>query len=93
MPISGLVVMFDGPADQHSESLHCMGQEPCIERGPINGNKCAIVLDTQSKLHDQQVWSWIRNLPGVIDVQLCFVDVQDEDLDQQLDESGKLNES
>lgn len=77
MPISGLVIVFDGNAIQHTDSLNLLRKEPAIEVGDIRGNKTAVVVESQSKTQDQQLSQWIRALPGVVDLQIAFVSVDD----------------
>ena len=88
MPISGLVVTFETDLDQHTDSLRLLRNEPAIEVGESRGNKSAIVVETDSKEPDQQLWQWIRSLPGVIDLQVAFVAVDDGTDDESLDKLG-----
>ena len=73
MPISGLVLGFDGPAQRFDQTLAAMRSHPYIEVGEVVANRCAIVLESTSKQQDQELWQWMRNLAGVVDIQVAFV--------------------
>jgi nitrate reductase NapAB chaperone NapD len=79
VPISGLVVVFDGPIGRHEQTLGRLGEHPAIEIGRRGANRVAIVLETDCKQDDQQVWSWMKTLPGVIDVHIAFVGFEEEE--------------
>lgn len=78
VPISGLVLTFDHAFDQQDDTINLLNAEPTVEVGAHNQQKCAIVIDSPSKAHDQKLFAWVQNLPGVADVQITFVGFDDE---------------
>lgn len=88
MPISGLVVAFDGPAEQYECSISELQCHPNIEVGEIAANKCAIVLETLFKQQDLDVWQWMHELPGVIDILIAFVGFDDE-IENRIDAAAR----
>lgn len=77
MPISGLVLTFDDTVANHRESMAALRSEPAVTVGVASGNRVAIVVDSQSKSHDQQIWEALRALPGVVSVGVAFVGMED----------------
>lgn len=82
MPLSGLVITWDGPLDAHAASLAELRRHPAIEVGQLGDFQCAIVVDTTDPAEDRQVWDWLQALPGVAQVQIAFVG-----FDEQIDEA------
>ena len=78
MPISGLVIIFEGPVERAADTLDEIRNHVAIEVGEISDNKCAIVVDTPTADEDRRVWTWLQDLPEVIDVRLAFVGVDDD---------------
>ena len=78
MPISGLVITFESPVQQHDVALDLLRALPEIEIGNAGGSKLAIVVDSTSKRRDQEIWNTVRELPGVIDVAVALVAFDDE---------------
>lgn len=73
MPISGLVVTFNSPVDQHSAAIDVLRAIPEIEIGRAGGSKLAIVVESKNKRRDQEIWNTVRELPGVIDLAVAMV--------------------
>ncbi len=78
MPISGLVVTFRGPVDEHPHTIRLLRQIPEIEIGQAGGSKLAIVVDTPTKRRDQEIWNAVQQLPGVIDLAVALVAFEDD---------------
>ena len=78
MPISGLVVVLDGPSGPHDETISKLSAHPAVEVGDVSANRAAIVVESKSKRDDQEVWNWVQGLPGVTDIQIAFVGFDDE---------------
>lgn len=91
MPVSGLVITFSSHAVDHQESVKLLSNEPTIEIGETNGPKMAIVLDTETRDRDREIFQWIRDLPGVAMVDVAFVgfeqsaSLEDEDGSDHID--------
>ncbi len=77
MPVSGLVVTFNTPVDQHRETIELLENVPEIETGDFKDGKLAIVVDSQTRQRDQEIWDWVRQMPGVIDLAVAFVGFDD----------------
>lgn len=82
MPTSGLVITLDSEISDHEELLRSLRADPMITVGVCQTNKCAIVLETESKQQDREYWEWIRSLTGVADLQVAFIGF-DEDLESE----------
>lgn len=73
MPISGLVVTFRSAVTEHANSLEAIRAIPEIDMGEAVGSRLAIVVDSESKGRDQEIWDTVRQLPGVIDLAIAMV--------------------
>jgi nitrate reductase NapAB chaperone NapD len=82
VPISGLVLSLDRSHKDHDETIRRLNAEPAIEIGERSSYKCAIVVDAASKADDQKLFTWVCNLPAVVDVQVAFVGFDDAPSDQ-----------
>jgi nitrate reductase NapAB chaperone NapD len=51
---------------------------PNITVGERSDDRIAIVVDSDSKNHDDDILDWLRNLPGVSEIKLAFVGFDDE---------------
>lgn len=79
MPISGLVVTFRSPVPEHSEAVGALRMIPEIDIGESAGSRLAIVIDSETKRRDQEIWSTLLQLPGVIDLAVAMVSVDEDD--------------
>ncbi|MCA9135767.1 MAG: hypothetical protein KDB00_03385 [Planctomycetales bacterium] len=73
MPVSGLVLSLSEDSQLRDDTCALIENEPRITVGVCEHNRLAIVLDTQSKHEDQQVWDWLASLAGVSMIQVAFV--------------------
>ncbi|OUT56178.1 MAG: hypothetical protein CBB71_18415 [Rhodopirellula sp. TMED11] len=73
MPTSGLVITFESEISDRDELLRVLRADPMITVGVVQDNKCAIVLESDSKQQDREYWEWIRSLAGVADLQVAFI--------------------
>ena len=73
MPISGLVVTFASSVEDHADAVQSLARIPEIELGRFSGSKLAIVVDSETKQRDQEIWNTARDLPGVIDLAVAMV--------------------
>jgi nitrate reductase NapAB chaperone NapD len=53
--------------------MQTLAEIPEIDLGQINGGKVAIVVDSETKQRDQEIWNTVRDLPGVIDLAIAMV--------------------
>jgi nitrate reductase NapAB chaperone NapD len=79
VPISGLVVTFLSSAAEHSDAVEALRLIPEIEIGESAGSKLAIVIDSETKSRDQEIWNEIQKLPGVIDLAVAMVAFDEDD--------------
>lgn len=79
MPISGLVVTFRSAMTDHSEAVEAMRGIPEIDFGEALGSKLAIVVDSESKRRDQEIWDMLQHLPGVVDLAVALVAFDEDD--------------
>lgn len=78
MPISGLVVVLDAPNGPFPRTLRELRAHAAIEVGETTDNNIAIVVDSTSNQHDQEIWQWVQQLPGVLDIRIAFVGFDEE---------------
>jgi len=86
VPISGLVVTFASSIDEHKDAIEQLRSIPEIEIGQSSGGKLAIVVDTENKRRDQEIWNTVRDLPGVIDLAVAMVAFDEDDPKTEDDE-------
>jgi len=79
VPISGLVVTFRSSVTEHPEAVQALRMIPEIDIGESAGSKLAIVIDSESKRRDQEIWNTVQRLPGVIDLAVAMVAFDEED--------------
>lgn len=79
VPISGLVVTFRSPVTEHAEAVEALRMIPEIDIGEWAGSKLAIVIDTETKRRDQEIWNTVQQLPGVIDLAVAMVAFDEDD--------------
>ena len=73
VPISGLVVTFNSPVKHHLAAVESLAAFPEVEIGQRGGSKLAIVVDSENKRRDREIWDAVQQLPGVIDVAVAMV--------------------
>jgi nitrate reductase NapAB chaperone NapD len=78
MPVSGLVVTFNGSVDEHQATIRLLREIPEVELGEAAGSKLAMVVDTATKRRDQEIWNAVQQLPGVIDLAVAMVAFEDD---------------
>ncbi len=79
MPISGLVVTFRTSVTEHAKTVEALRMIPEIDIGQSAGSKLAIVIDSQTKRRDQEIWNTVQQLPGVIDLAVAMVAFDEDD--------------
>ena len=52
---------------------------PEIDIGESAGSKLAIVIDSETKRRDQEIWNTVQQLPGVLDVAVAMVAFDEDD--------------
>lgn len=77
MPISGLVVTFRSSIVEHANTIAAIGAIPEVDLGDSAGSKLAIVIDSETKRRDQEIWNTVRQLPGVTDLAVAMVAFDD----------------
>ncbi len=85
MPISGLVVTFASSVEDHADAVESLAKIPEIELGQVSGSKLAIVVDSETKNRDREIWNAARDLPGVIGLAVAMVafDEEKEEIDAE----------
>lgn len=79
VPISGLVVTFRSPVTEHSAAVEALRMIPELDIGESAGSKLAIVIDSDTKSRDQEIWNTVQQLPGVIDLAVAMVAFDEDD--------------
>ncbi|MEZ6074483.1 MAG: hypothetical protein R3C56_02060 [Pirellulaceae bacterium] len=83
MPISGLVVVLDAPNGPFLGTLQAAARPRGDRRWEITDNHIAIVVDSTSNQHDQEIWQWVQELPGVLDIRIAFVGFDEATSEEQ----------
>jgi nitrate reductase NapAB chaperone NapD len=83
VPISGLVVVLDAPNGPFLGTLQALRGHAAIDVGEITDNHIAIVVDSTSNQHDQEIWQWVQELPGVLDIRIAFVGFDEATSEEQ----------
>jgi nitrate reductase NapAB chaperone NapD len=78
VPISGLVITFKAPVEEQLAAIASLRATPEIELGAARGSKLAIVVDSEDKIRDQEIWEMVRALPGVTDLAVALVAFDDQ---------------
>ncbi len=73
MPISGLVVTFASAVSDHADALVALAAIPEVDIGESSGSKLAIVLDSESRQRDQEIWDQVQGLPGVLSIAVAMI--------------------
>lgn len=77
MPISGLVVVFQSGVASHDATILQLASHPSIEVGKRGKDQVAIVVDSHSVEHDREINAWVQSLPGVTEIRIAFVGIDD----------------
>jgi hypothetical protein len=73
MPVlSAVLTLPDAEA-----TLVALADKPEVPLGPPNGVRYPVVLSTETRQADKALWNWVQALPGVVHVELVFVDFSD----------------
>ena len=83
VPISGLVVVLDAPNGPFLGTLQALQDHAAIDVGETTDNHIAIVVDSTSNQHDQEIWQWVQELPGVLDIRIAFVGFDEATSEEQ----------
>lgn len=78
LPISGLIVVFESLEALNDLVVEQLFNHSYITVGERSVDRIAIVVDSDSKDHDDDIWSWLSNLPGVSEIKIAFVGFDDE---------------
>jgi hypothetical protein len=80
MPVSGLVVVLSEDPQLRANAIGTLEQQSMVTMGVLQANRLAIVLETDSKAEDQQMWNWLHALSGVVMVEVAFVGFEEPHL-------------
>ncbi len=78
MPISGLVIVLDGRAEEARTAIDtiCANDRLTVGRAEA-GDRVPVVLETESHEESREQLAWIEALPGVAMVEVAYVDLSD----------------
>jgi hypothetical protein len=74
MPVVGAVLHLEF---ENSLVLGAITTEPRILVGELTGNRLPIVTTTSSSYEDKEIWKVIKDLPGVLHIEIAFADFSD----------------
>jgi nitrate reductase NapAB chaperone NapD len=77
MPISGIVLtLAEGDVTPLVDLLQA---EPTLSLGEQVGNQLPAVLETEDEEQSNEIHDWLFQLPGVVNVDVVFVGLNDEE--------------
>jgi hypothetical protein len=74
MSISGLVIHLDGDDAALVRACDALRCDARLTLGPLNGRRLAAVAETDGVAADRRRWDDLRATPGVVHVDVAFVD-------------------
>lgn len=77
MSISGLVLTLSDD-DSAGTVVSTLAADPRITLGEKFGRRLAIVAETSSVESDRELWDYLRGLPGITNVDVTFVHLDDQ---------------
>ena len=77
MPVSGLVITFEGPVERYATTLRELERIPAVELGKPSGAKLPIVVDSGDEDQDKQIWELLRQMDGVADIAIAMIAFDD----------------
>ncbi len=77
MSISGLLITLADDPNASETAISTLKADPRIDVGERRGPYLPVVADTTGKHENQHLWDELRELPGVINVNLVFADLDD----------------
>jgi hypothetical protein len=75
MAISGLVITLSENESAAHAALMSLESDPRLTMGECFGHRVAIVAETSSPDADQALWEALRSHPGIVNVDVAFVEV------------------
>lgn len=76
MAISGLVITLSEHEAERAAALACIAKERALTLGQAHGLRLPAVLESDDRHHYQRCWDALVDLPGVLQVDLVFVDYE-----------------
>jgi nitrate reductase NapAB chaperone NapD len=79
MTISGLLITLTDDPETSDAVITALQDDPRIDVGERLGPYLPVVADTTGKQESQRLWDELRELAGVINVNLAFAHLDDEE--------------
>jgi nitrate reductase NapAB chaperone NapD len=87
MPISGLLITLADDSNASKTVISTLTADPRIDVGEQRGPYLPVVADTEGRQENQHLWDELKELPGVINVNLVFADLDDStEINRHVDE-------
>ena len=77
MSISGLLITLADDPNASETAISTLKADPRIDVGERRGPYLPVVADTTGTHENQRLWDELRELAGVINVNLVFADLDD----------------
>lgn len=90
MPISGFSITLADDEASAQASLQIMSRDGRLELGPRKGRRIAAVGETPTTREDRALWDWLNALPGVVHVDVVFVEFNDVAAEERGELTGTL---
>jgi hypothetical protein len=73
MSVSGLAITLSEQTKVADAAITALHRHHAVELGPRVGRRLAATTDTASTSSDEELWHWMRALPGVDHIDVVFV--------------------
>jgi nitrate reductase NapAB chaperone NapD len=77
MPILGAVVILSREPAEAQRVVAALSADPRITLGDLFSGTLPVALEVADKQDERELWQWILDTPGVIDLGLVFSDFSD----------------
>jgi nitrate reductase NapAB chaperone NapD len=81
--IGGLVVYLAQDDSLAQQATSAMREQPGLDLGEQTGRRLPAVVESMESQTVEETTDWIRNLPGVVHVDVVFVHLEEELLSEE----------
>lgn len=73
MAVSGLVITLSSDETQAAAVIGALDADPRLTVGSRSGRRVPLVAETPGPDEDRVLWGWLREHPGIENVEVAFV--------------------
>lgn len=82
MPVLGAVLYLEDDIALKNSALRFLGNHPKITLGQEKANRLPVVLESETRDEEKQIWAELQVLPGVNFCSVVFADFSDLNLEE-----------